>query len=175
MNQLVRMTTGRMLGAAAVSSVYFGLLFAAVVAGEGAIEAARFYHSTDLHTVVVGALPAMWVLPFAVPIAGVASLALGFPIGLLARRLIGRTPSVVHMIIAAFVVGAIACTVVTASVALASSAALAGATGEVRPTLAESLASFWWWVLIAAVSSVLGAATVFRRGSALAAHAGRAQ
>lgn len=169
------MTNGRMVGAAALASVYFGLLFATLVAVGGAIEAANFNHSTSLETLVAGALPALWIPPVAVPVAAVACLAMGFPIGLIARRLIGPTQSVARTLGAAFAVGAIACTVVLVPVVVASSFALADAPGEVRPNLAESLVSLWWWVLVAAVSSVLGLVTVLREGSARAVLDGRCQ
>jgi len=165
MSHPLGMTTGRMLGAAALGAVYFGLLLSIVFAVQGAISEVNFYHSATIQHVLAGALPAMWIAPFAIPGGAVVAIAIGFPLGLIVRRFLSRSLTSRSLPGAAFLVGVIACAAVAAISAAVSMQANADAIGVIVPSYAESFFEFWWWMLLAGISSVLGVATVRRIAS----------
>ena len=111
MSQPLGMTTGRMLGAAALSAPYFAVLYTIGMIAPSLISSlvdrARYEGSAPgIQAPTLDVLS--WMLygfAFVVGFAAIAALALGFPLALLARPLLRRTRRPRTVLLAALLIG----------------------------------------------------------------------
>ena len=107
MSHPLGMTTGRMLGAAALSAPYFGVLVLTVLLVSAVITSATYPNDIIGRQWATTLLFCVGTLVCATAAGAIVAVFVGFPLALLTRRLLRRATRVRSVLIGAFVTGVV--------------------------------------------------------------------